>query len=119
MRLDQHRGRAILACAMCGTAVRLLQRHGDPEPAFDLDDAQADVPPPGSWWLGFVKGADAVLRPVALASTLSAAWDAVLSCPLRGAIILTPTDPPQRTSLFGSGEDEDRSAAEKLRRTPR
>jgi hypothetical protein len=85
---------AVLACANCGLVARLLQRRGDPAPAFDLDDTTSDVPRPGSWWIGMVKGADDVVRPVALAPTLNSAWDAVLSCPLRGAVFMMPTDPP-------------------------
>jgi hypothetical protein len=93
LRLEQGGRGTVLACASCGTVVRLLQRHGDPQPAFDLDDRTADVPPAGSWWLAFVKGADTVLRPVALAPTLNSCWDAALTCPLRGAVIMIPTDP--------------------------
>jgi hypothetical protein len=87
--------RAALTCYGCGVTARLLRRRGDPEPAFDLDDATADVPPKGSWWIGYVKGSDRVCRPVALAPTMSSAWDALLHCPLRGALYLVPCDPPR------------------------
>jgi hypothetical protein len=89
-------GRPALTRAACKVLVRLLRHQGDPAPAFDLDDQAADVPLAGSWWLGFVKGADEVMGPVSLAPTLGATWDGVLSCPLRGAIVMAPTDPPSR-----------------------
>lgn len=95
-----------MSCAACKTFVRLLRRHGDPEPAFDLDDSQADVPPAGSWWLGYVKGSDGVMRPVALAETLGSAWDGVLSCPLRGVIVLAPTDPPRLVTFERASIEE-------------
>jgi len=95
LRLKLNRNRPSLTCRHCGVLVRLLRRHGDPEPALDMDDQQADVPPAGAWWLAYVRGADGILRPVALAPTLGGAWDGVLSCPLRGVIVVAPTDPPR------------------------
>jgi hypothetical protein len=48
-RLAGDHGRAELHRAGCGTFWRLLQRRGDPAPALDFADEQADVPPAGSW----------------------------------------------------------------------
>jgi hypothetical protein len=93
-------GRAGLTCGRCGVLVRLLRRRGDPQPACEPCPPGAsryaqDAPPPGSWWLGFVRSADGQWRPVALAATLGGCWDALLGCTLDGDMLLAPTDPLQ------------------------
>jgi hypothetical protein len=65
------RDRQVVTCASCGTFLRLLRRQGDPEPGFEPRPAGTseyayDAPPAGSWWLGYVKGLDGIVRPVAL-----------------------------------------------------
>jgi hypothetical protein len=95
MTLGTDNGRPALTCAECKVFVRLLRRRGDPELALELDDVAADVPPKGSWWIGFVRGGDGIARPVALAQTLGSCWSGVLACPLRGVIIMAPCDPPK------------------------
>jgi hypothetical protein len=87
-----------LSCSGCGVSVRLLQRQDAPV-AVDLGDAKADIPPAGSWWLGYVKGGDGIVRRLALARTLGACWDAILHSTLRGAIFICTTDPPRRGDI--------------------
>jgi hypothetical protein len=95
------RGRAALSCAGCRTFVRLLWRHGDPEPGFEPCPPGAskyaqDAPPAGSWWLGMIRQADAVWRAVALTPTHAGCWDALLTYFGEGDRLTVPTDPPRR-----------------------
>jgi hypothetical protein len=90
--------RNALVCAQCGTFVRLLRRHGDPEPALDPADAEdrtGAVPPAGSWFLALVLGGDGVARPVALGDSLGKTWEAALWSNLWGAVFIMATDPPR------------------------
>jgi hypothetical protein len=94
-------GRVRLTCAACGVFVRLLRRRGDPAPeAAPPPDGSSeyalDDPPAGSWWLGLVRSRAGAWRAVALAQTTGEAWDALLTCPLAGAYLVMPTDPPRR-----------------------
>jgi hypothetical protein len=93
-------GRVRLTCT-CGTFTRLLRRTGDPAPLCepcppDASQYAQDTPPAGSWWIAFIRARDGKWRPIALAQTPGRCWDAALSCPLDGDILLAPTDPPTR-----------------------
>ena len=90
-----------LLCAKCRVMVRLLRRRGDPLPAYEPSDREATNPLPGAWWLGLVRGADEIWRPVALSPSEGRCWDTLLTCPLEGDRMLWPTDPPRRAAREG------------------
>jgi hypothetical protein len=95
------RNRQVVTCAGCGTFLRLLQRHGDPEPGFEPRPAGTseyayDAPPAGSWWLGMIRQRDDVWRAVALAGNHGRCWDSLLAYPGEGDRLTMPCDPPAR-----------------------
>jgi hypothetical protein len=82
----------------------------DGTPDFAHEQRPADAhrdnlkPPTASWWWqGLIRQADGVWRPVALARTLAACWDALLTYPGKGDLLCIPTRPPQR----GRGPQDD------------
>jgi hypothetical protein len=75
-------------CAHSGAYVRYLPRGGDGTPAYKLELRPPDAsaismapPAPDAEWIGWVRPADGKWRPVALAQTLSRAWEALLHFP--------------------------------------
>jgi hypothetical protein len=83
-------------CATCGAFVRYLKQPGAPEPRLSprRPDAsrQSLAPPSASWrWLGWIRQADQVWRPVAEAATLEACWDVLLHYPGEGDRLCIPS----------------------------
>jgi hypothetical protein len=101
-------------CARCGKFVRYLKQPGGPDfkleryrPDPDQPDHPAHEPPPESWrWVGFIRQADRVWRPVAEAPTLGRCWDALLHYPGDGDRLCVPTRPGKATKGEEEGDDE-------------
>lgn len=88
-------------CASCGGFVRYLKQPESPD--FRFEPRQADAhgenlaPPPETWqWLGWIRQADEVWRPIALADTLDKCWEALMHFPGKGDLLCTPTRAAQR-----------------------
>jgi hypothetical protein len=106
-------------CAECGRFVRFTKQtpaalsaaveaeaekatesppwHFDPRPSDA--NARETAPPPFGWeWLGHIRQADGVWRPVALASTLHGCWCALLTYPGKGDLLCQAIKPVRRAS---------------------
>jgi hypothetical protein len=87
-----------MSCAGCGAFMRYLPQKADGTPAYRHEARPEDAhakhlePPTGEkWdWLGFVRQADGVWRPIARASTLEGCWDALLTTWQRGDLLAMP-----------------------------
>jgi hypothetical protein len=80
----------------CGKAYRDLTA----DTPFLIEPRAADahrhemLVPPASWrWLGYLRGNDNLWRPIAEASTLGGAWDAVQTTWQAGDILIMPVRP--------------------------
>src|SRR6185312_6957850 len=83
-------------CAACGAFVRYLKQPGAPEPRHEPQRADASrpslAPLPVSWrWIGWIRQADRVWRPVAEAATLEGCWDTLLHYPGEGDRLCIPS----------------------------
>jgi hypothetical protein len=85
-------------CAGCRRFVRYLKQADGPDFRFEPRKAGAHAaelaPPAPSWvWVGHVRQADEVWRPVALSSTLAGCWEALLTFPGEGDRLCIPSRP--------------------------
>jgi hypothetical protein len=93
-------------CARCGGFLRYLTQPLQVPveevlavltPADDMANRIPMAPPPEGWqWVGHVRLADGVWRPVALASSLTACWDSLLRFPGRADLLCIPCWPVPR-----------------------
>jgi hypothetical protein len=100
-----------MTCGACGAFIRWLKQRGSHEPRFEparVDtSAVALAAPPSTWhWLGLIRQADRVWRPVALAGNLAACWEALLTFPGEGDRLVVPTQPIIRAQGQEVGEPE-------------
>ena len=87
-----------LSCAVCGRFVRYLRQAGLPEPKYEPSTERPGHPalrPPadGAEWLGLVRSDDGRWRAVALAGSLGACWDALLTTHMQGDRLCVPCLP--------------------------
>jgi hypothetical protein len=92
---------ARLECAACLRFVRWPRQ--DPQPEHKYEPRRPDVrgaalqPPPDRWhWLGFIRQADGLWKPVAMAETLGRCWEALLTYPYEGDLLAVPVEPVRR-----------------------
>jgi hypothetical protein len=85
-------------CARCHQFVRYLPHNHRHEPCpADAPDYKLK-PPPASWqWVGYLRQADGVWRPVALCATLEGCWEAMLTLTAEGDRLAAPTVPVTAT----------------------
>lgn len=101
-----------MECGSCGAFVRYLPQHKEtatpnyryePKP---VDSHRRETAPPheGDQWLGFVRSSDDLWRPVALAATLAACWEALLTSHMVGDRLAMPVRPVARGSESDDSE---------------
>jgi hypothetical protein len=96
-------------CGRCGAFIKYLKQQPETVPPGEVLARAAYTPagpeasrmntrpPPEGWqWVGHIRLADGLWRPVALASTLADCWDALLCHPLHGDLLCIPTQPVPR-----------------------
>jgi hypothetical protein len=94
-----------LECARCKRFIRWLPQHKHEKPEQEEDEpvgyytkrpadvhaGEVKVPGSGWCWIGYVRLADEVWRPVALATSLARAWESLLSWPGRPEVLILPS----------------------------
>jgi hypothetical protein len=100
-----------MSCAACNKFLKYLKKEDELD--FRHEPRRTDAsafklrPPPESWvWIGYIRQADQVWRPVAMAPTLERCWDTLLHFPGDGDFLAAPSVPPPSTSTNATPAQE-------------